>query len=111
MTLWVEALTSQAGYAFFSNENTGQIVDAYPDGPNGATLCEKDAEWIVQDWSLNASQLVPFANFGSVTFTGTTAAGLVGLNSSGAKIYNIRQGNTVMTSTRIQDDSVLVSFL
>lgn len=108
--MYVEALTWQYGYAFFSNENTGQFIDAYFSGPNGATLCGKDAEWIVEDFT-QGSSLVPFANFGSVTFTGTSAAGLVGLTSSGANVYDIKQGSKVMTSTSIVDDSVLVSYI
>ena len=37
-----------------------------------AKLCGENAEWIVEDYE-EGSSLIPFANFGTVTFTGVVA--------------------------------------
>lgn len=70
-----------------------QILTTHP------RLCETNAEWIVEDFS-SGNSLVPFANFGTVTFTGasvTTTSGST-LGVTGAEILDIKQSNTVLTS-------------
>ncbi|KAJ6576837.1 peptidase A4 family-domain-containing protein [Mycena sp. CBHHK59/15] len=39
---------------------------------SSARLCQENAKWIVEDFEENGS-LVPFANFGTVSFTGAKA--------------------------------------
>jgi hypothetical protein len=75
-----------------------------------AALQELNAEWIVEDFSEN-SGLVPFANFGTVTFTNakaTTSSGTVGPN--GADIIDIRQNNKVLTDASISGSTVVVKY-
>ena len=74
-------------------------------------LCLQDAEWIVEDFE-EGSSLVPFANFGTVTFTGAsakTASGSVG--PSGANTIDIEQSNKVLTSVSTSSSSVTVSYV
>ncbi len=76
-----------------------------------AALQELNAEWIVEDFEENGG-LVPFANFGTVTFTGasaTTNSGTVG--PSGADIIDIRQNNKVLTDVTVSGSSVTVKYV
>jgi hypothetical protein len=74
-------------------------------------LCEYNAEWIVEDFESNGS-LVPFANFGTVTFTGaqaTDSGSTVG--PSGATIIDIEQNGQVLTSVSSTSSSVTVKYV
>jgi hypothetical protein len=69
-----------------------------------ASLCEQNAEWIVEDFE-SGSSLVPFANFGSVTFSGASAVksgATVGV--TGATIIDLEQ-NTVLTDCSLVGSS------
>jgi hypothetical protein len=70
-------------------------------------LCEYDAEWIVEDYE-EGNSLVPFANFGTVTFTGASATksgSTVGV--SGASILDIQQGSSVLTDCSTSGSSTV----
>ena len=80
-----------------NNLSTGKSASHSFSG-QGNHLCETNAEWIIEDFQSGSSE-VPFANFGTVSFTdcsvvegGTT----VGVN--GAQILDIRQNGHVYTS-------------
>jgi hypothetical protein len=75
---------------------------------SSSALCEQDAEWIVEDFESGGS-LVPFANFGTVTFTGAsakTASGSVGPGS--AILIDIQQNGKVLTQSSVSGSSVTV---
>ncbi|KND86593.1 Aspergillopepsin-2 [Tolypocladium ophioglossoides CBS 100239] len=93
----VDASSLTAGVATLENLSNGQTVSHTFSNPP-SSLCETNAEWIVEDFESNG-QLVPFANFGSVTFTGASASGSGGtVTPSGATIFDIRdQSGTVLT--------------
>lgn len=94
----VTASSTSGGSAVIQNLSTGKTVTKTFSG-EGNRLCETNAEWIVEDFS-SGNSLVPFANFGTVTFTGasvTTTSGST-LGVSGAEVLDIRQGGTVLTS-------------
>jgi hypothetical protein len=80
---------------------------------NQPSLCLENAEWIVEDFE-EGGGLVPFANFGTVTFTvtgasATTTSGTVGPGS--VTIIDIRQSGTVYTSSSAGSSSVTVSYV
>jgi hypothetical protein len=106
----VTATSTTAGTAVVANKSTGKTVTHSFSGQSAA-LQELNAEWIVEDFS-SGSSLVPFADFGSVTFTGagvTTSSGTVGV--TGAEIIDIKQGNAVLTDVTIgSSSSVTVSY-
>lgn len=73
-------------------------------------LQELNAEWIVEDFSSGGS-LVPFANFGTVTFTGASASGSSGtVTPSGATLIDIKQSGKVLTSSSVSGSSVTVKY-
>ncbi|KAK8016679.1 aspergillopepsin-2 [Apiospora rasikravindrae] len=96
VTMTVTASSKTGGTAVIQNESTGQTA-THTFAAQSAALCETNAEWIVEDFESGGS-LVPFANFGTVTFTGASArsgGGTVGVN--GATIIDIQQGSKVFT--------------
>ncbi|CCE32112.1 related to aspergillopepsin II precursor [Claviceps purpurea 20.1] len=88
----VDATTSTSGTASLENLTTGQKVSQhFPKAP--VKICGVTAEWIVEDFTANDHQ-VPFANFGSITFTNAIAKGDKGsVSPQGAEIYAIREEN------------------
>ena len=109
VTVTVTATSTTAGTAVIENTSTGQTVSQ--DLTSSAALCEQNAEWIVEDYEENGA-LVPFANFGSVTFSdasATTASGAVGPGS--ATVIEIQQDNQVLTDVSVDDTSVTVTYV
>ncbi|KAI0043370.1 hypothetical protein FA95DRAFT_1563398 [Auriscalpium vulgare] len=107
--LTVTATSTKAGSAVIENVTTGKTVTKSL--TSSAALCEKNAEWIVEDYDSGNSQ-VPFANFGTVTFTGasaTTGSGTVG--PSGSTILDMKQSGTVLTSVSTGSSSVTISYV
>lgn len=106
----VTATSTGAGSAVIENVSTGKTVTHTFSGESNK-LCETNAEWIVEDFE-SGNSLVPFANFGTVTFTGasaTTSSGSVGV--SGATIIDIKQGSTVLTDCSASGSSVTCSYV
>jgi hypothetical protein len=68
VTMTVTATSTTAGTAVIKNVTKGTTVTHSFSGQTDA-LCETNAEWIVEDFS-SGNSLVPFADFGTVTFTG-----------------------------------------
>ncbi|KAH8903593.1 hypothetical protein BR93DRAFT_947244 [Coniochaeta sp. PMI_546] len=105
------ATSTSAGSVTVTNVSTGKTVTHSFSGQS-AKLCETNAEWIVEDFEENGA-LVPFANFGTVTFTGasvTTTSGST-LGVSGAQILDIKQGNTVYTDCSASGSSVTCTYV
>ncbi|KAI0050867.1 hypothetical protein FA95DRAFT_1486486 [Auriscalpium vulgare] len=109
ITLTVTATSTTTGSAVIENVTTGKTVKKSL--TSTAPLCEENAEWIVEDYE-EGSSLVPFANFGTVTFTdalATTSSGPVG--PDGATLIDIRQNNVTLTSVSADSSSVTVSYI
>jgi len=70
----VTAASTKSGSAKIENLTTGKTVTHSFSGESNA-LCETNAEWIVEDFEECGSScsLVPFANYGTVTFSAATA--------------------------------------
>ncbi|KAH8655469.1 peptidase A4 family-domain-containing protein [Xylariales sp. PMI_506] len=111
ITVTVTASGTAGGTAVVTNVSTGKSVTHTFTGQT-YTLEELNAEWIVEDFS-EGSSLVPFADFGSVTFTNayaTTSSGTVGVTN--AEIIDIKQSNKVLTDVVIDSSSsVTVSYI
>ncbi|KAH6990142.1 putative aspergillopepsin [Ilyonectria destructans] len=93
----VAATSKTAGKATIENLTTGKST-SHSFSSQTASLCETNAEWIVEDFQ-SGSSLVPFANFGEFVFTNakatTTSGSTVGV--SGATIIDIRQNSKILT--------------
>ena len=108
ITATVTATSTTSGTASITNWSTGLEVVAELGYPYA--LCEENAEWIVEDFE-EGSSLVPFANFGTVTFTGAsagTSSGSVG--PTGADIIDLEQNGRVLTSVSTSSNSVTVTY-
>lgn len=104
----VVATSSSSGTATLTNQNTGQTVTQQLNAPSSdATLGGQNAEWIVEDFSAGGG-LVPFANFGQVTFTGCNAqAGGQNVGTGGSTIIEIEQNGQSVTDVQIPDGSTV----
>lgn len=100
----VHATSTTSGTAVVENLTTGKTVSKAI--TSSARLGGQNAEWIVEDFEQNGS-LVPFANFGTVTFAGasagTSTGGTVGV--SGATLIDIKQNDKVLTTSSISGTS------
>lgn len=101
----VTASSKTAGTAVLENVTTGKTVTkTFSNEASLGSLCEYNAEWIVEDFDENGSE-VTFADFGTVTFTGAsyvhsgTTSGV-----SAATIIDIEQ-NKVLTSCSVPSSS------
>ena len=109
ITTTVTASSTTSGTAVIENVSTGQTVTKSLS--SSSALCEENAEWIVEDFEENGS-LVPFANFGTVTFSNavaTTSSGST-VGPSGSTIIDIEQNNQVLTSVSTSSSSVTISY-
>ncbi|KAJ6614128.1 peptidase A4 family-domain-containing protein [Mycena sp. CBHHK59/15] len=110
ITVTVSASSSTSGTATITNVSTGKTVSKAL--TSTAKLCGKNAEWIIEDFE-EGSSLVPFANFGTVTFTGavaTTSAGAT-VGPSGAVLIDIEQSSKVLTTVSTTSSRVTVSYV
>ncbi|KAG6848871.1 hypothetical protein H0H93_013277 [Arthromyces matolae] len=110
ITLTVTASSTKAGTAVITNKTTGKSVSKSL--TSSSALCEENAEWIVEDYEEGGS-LVPFANFGSVTFTGASATTSSGstVGPSGSTIIDIQQSGKVLTSVSTSSSGVTISYV
>ncbi|GJE98367.1 peptidase G1 family domain-containing protein [Phanerochaete sordida] len=109
VTALVEARSATSGTATLVNARTGQSVTQAI--TSTTALCGQDAEWIVEAFDAGG-QMVPFADFGTVTFSGVAAGGVLGVVGPGnANIYEIVQGGAVVTDVTVGVDSVVVSYV
>ncbi|KAG9000899.1 hypothetical protein FRB93_012504 [Tulasnella sp. JGI-2019a] len=110
ITMTVTATSTKTGTAVIINNTTGKTVTKSL--TSSYALCEQDAEWIVEDFT-EGSSLVPFANFGTVTFTdayATTPSGRK-INPDGAIIIDIKQNDVVLTSATTGANTVTVKHI
>ncbi|KAK3332200.1 acid proteinase [Cercophora scortea] len=108
ITMTVTASSTSAGSVKLTNNTKGKSVTHSFSGETNK-LCETNAEWIVEDFEENGA-LVPFADFGTVTFSGasvTTTSGST-LGVTGADILDIKQNNVVLTDCSISGTSTVI---
>ncbi|KAI1465334.1 peptidase A4 family-domain-containing protein [Daldinia caldariorum] len=104
LTFTVTSSSTSAGTAVIENKTTGKKVTHSFSGESDK-LCNTNAEWIVEDYS-SGGGLVPFANFGTVQFTGASVNGGTGV--SGATIIDIQQSSKVLTDCSTSGSSTVV---
>jgi hypothetical protein len=111
IAMTVVASSKAGGTATLTNSRTGQTVSHTFTGQGDNPLCEENAEWIVEDFS-DGGGLVPFANFGTITFTGTQAVqDGAEVDSSGSSIFDINQNGKVLTDCSADGYTVRCSYL
>ena len=102
----VKSSSPSKGVAIIENKSTGQSVTKSLSAPSAsATLGGQNAEWIVEDFN-SGSSMIPFANFGQVTFTGAQAkapTGDYGIND--AAILEIQQNGQLLANVQIESDT------
>ncbi|KAI1819356.1 peptidase A4 family-domain-containing protein [Xylaria intraflava] len=102
----VTASSPSAGVATLENLSTGVNV-SHSFANQTHELCQTDAEWIVEDFALGP-YLAPFAQFGSVTFTGASATqNGEAVDVSDATILNIKQNNQTLTSCSVTNNTTV----
>jgi len=109
VTVTVTASSKTGGTATIKNNTKNKSVSHTFSGQ--PSLCEYNAEWIVEDFE-EGSGMVPFANFGTVEFTGASATHSgSSVSPSGSDILDIKQNNKVLTSVSSSGSSVTISYV
>ncbi|KKA31244.1 hypothetical protein TD95_002733 [Thielaviopsis punctulata] len=110
ITVTVTATSSTSGSAVIENHSTGQsVTHSFHD--QSVALSQVYAEWIVEDFEYGSS-LIPFAEFGSVTFTDSsaqTSQGTVG--PAQGTVMDIKQDGQMLTSSSIDGNSLTVKYV
>lgn len=111
----VVATSSTSGTATIENLTTGVTVSESFTGVTDGSLCETNAEWIVEDFEEctgNDCEFVPFADFGTITFTDATAVqdGTT-VTPEDATIIDIEQDNEILTSCSASSTEVTCTYL
>ncbi|KAF5011835.1 hypothetical protein FDECE_2067 [Fusarium decemcellulare] len=108
----VDASSKTKGVATLENLTTGKkVTHSFTSTPS--TLCETNAEWIVEAFQENGSQ-VTLADFGTVTFTDASVSGSAGKSGpQGSDIIDISpdQGQTVLAEGSVSGTSVSVKYV
>ena len=108
ITASITATSPTSGTASITNWSTGLEVIAELEYPYA--LCGENAEWIVEDYSVNGG-LVPFANFGTVTFTDASAEYPGGpVSPASASIIDLVVNGAVISSVSTGSSSVTISY-
>jgi hypothetical protein len=108
----VTKTSDTGGVTTFENVSTGKAASHTFTKQSSGTLCGENAEWIVEDFE-EGSSLVPFANFGTVTFTGASAivgGSTVTPGGDDAQTIYIEQNSKVLTTTTISGGTVTIKY-
>lgn len=103
-----------SGVTTLENVSTGETASHTFTSQSGGTLCGENAEWIVEDFT-SGDSLVPFADFGTVTFTGATA--IVGGETVTAAaadadtIVLVSSSDASLTTTSVSGSTVTVKYV
>lgn len=110
----VTKTSSNGGVTTLENVSTGQSASHTFTGQTGGTLCGDNAEWIVEDFT-EGNSLVPFANFGTVTFSGASA--IVGgttvtpASADADTIVLVSSSDSPLTTTTVSGGTVTVKYV
>ena len=109
VTVTVTATSKTGGTATITNKSTGKTVSHTFSGQ--PSLCEYNAEWIVEAYD-EGGDLLPFFAFDTIAFTGASATTVDGttVDTTGATIFDI-QRTQVLTSTTASGSSVTVDYI
>lgn len=110
----VTKTSATGGVTTLENVSTGETASHTFTKQTGGSLCGDNAEWIVEDFT-EGSSLVPFADFGTVTFTGATA--IVGgetVTAAAAEadtIVLVSSSDASLTTTTVSGSTVTVKYV
>lgn len=107
----INVTSSTSGVATLENLSSGgSVTHNFKNPPS--TLCQNSAEWIVEDFKRGGSP-IPFANYGTVTFTDNTAHSDDGTITPGSDstTINLRQNGNVMSECGISGSDVTCKFV
>jgi len=113
----VVASSTTSGTATIENLSTGQTVShSFTNEGSEGKLCETNAEWIIEDFaeisSSGQESLVPFANFGTVSFTNAYAIqNGAQVTPAGATIFDIGTSSKPLTSCSGSSSGVSCSYV
>ncbi|QKX58219.1 uncharacterized protein TRUGW13939_05340 [Talaromyces rugulosus] len=112
----VVADSKKTGKATITNNSNGQsVTHSFTTDETTSSLCETNAEWIVEDFTLiqgGQQSLAPFANFGKVTFTEASATkGGSKVDATGADTITLvdESGNKLATP-EVDGSTVTVTY-
>ncbi|CAI7665914.1 unnamed protein product [Penicillium glandicola] len=106
----VDATSKSSGSVTVENLSTNASVMHIFPRSLGGDLCEFNAEWIVEDFSVN-NALAPFVNFGTVVFSNAIASRSGNTyGPSGATIMDIYQ-DRILTSSSVTRNTVTISYI
>lgn len=108
-TVSVTAHSSTSGAATIKNLSNGQLQQV--ELSSDYALCRQNAEWIVENPADQYGDLLPFANFGRVTFYDATASGRGAYSPHGANIAIIQQDDDTLTSVSTDGSSVTITYV
>ncbi|KAF7982654.1 hypothetical protein HWV62_27103 [Athelia sp. TMB] len=110
VTLTVTATSATTGIATIENNTSGQKVTQ--EISSSSPLCQQDAEWIVEDYSVNGAPVI-FDDFGTVTFTAASASMSNGtsIGPSGAGLVDIQQNGQNLTLSSTSYSGVTIQYL
>lgn len=110
ITVTVAASSTTEGTTEIINNTTGQTVTMSL--TSTSALCGQNAEWIVEDYE-EGNSLVPFANFGTVTFTDASAGLVAGgsVTPGTANIISLEQDGTVLTDVSVTSTDVTITYI
>ena len=108
VAMTVTTTSTGAGTVTLKNHSKGGKTVTHSFSGQAVKLCQAEAEWIVEDFQLQG-EFVPFANFGSVTFTGASATRSDGraVGVEGSRIVDLRQDNKVLTKCSTSGSSTV----
>jgi hypothetical protein len=112
ITVTVTRDGDNGGTTTLENTSNGQQGSHTFSGQTDGTLCGTNAEWIVEDFE-EGSSLVPFADFGTVTFSDSSAViggSTVSAGGGSPQIIDLNQGGGDLTSTSVSGTDVTVSY-
>jgi hypothetical protein len=105
ITVWCQSNSNATGYCTITNGRTGIELTNVLSSPAPFLVLEGvNAEWIVEDTDDNG--IVPFASFGSVTFTNCEA---IANNVAGAWDPLYPNANNAVSMNMVQNGTVLTS--
>lgn len=106
----VTASSTKAGSAVIENVTTGKSVTKSLS--SSSALCLENAEWIIEDFE-EGDSLVPFADFGTVTFTNAVATTNTGSTEgpSSGLVLDIKQNSKVLTSVSTSSSGMTVTYV
>ncbi|POS79859.1 peptidase A4 family protein [Diaporthe helianthi] len=110
----VKATSTTSGKAVIENLTTGTTVTQTFSDVTFGSLCQENAEWIIEDFSeciADSCDLVPFADFGTVTFTDASAVKSgSAVSLKGATIFEILQ-DELLTSCSASSSTVTCTYI